>query len=181
MVYTGDMPEVLHVSLDNEAAVTAYYSSIDFNRKLMGNLFTASAALFHVQTHYEDGADEQIRAETEAGRQMLIAHTHSQFIDPLVLASMVERESALHEIGERGIVVPGRSKLFNSGIYGGVIRNSGVAIPVYLRKDHPDASREEIQEANKSQIKIVTARMNRGEHAAIYPEGSVGDCLEKIG
>ena len=163
-----------YVSLENAKEVNEYFSQVEPNRALMRTLHFVMGRFINATTVFDEGAERQIKNDLSEGRQIFLAHNHQSFYDPLVLASMLQREKALRPMRTR-TVIPGKSPEFNHPLYGWVVRNSG-AIPVFRKAEfNGDASQDEARrQANNSQVTIMQAHMNRGKHGAIYPEGTRG-------
>src|SRR5882724_9257049 len=107
------------VTLKNAEAVAEHYSHVTSNEKLMRRVHQFSGWLFQVMTHYEDGAHDMIQDALSRGRQLFMLHNHQAVYDPLVLASMLEREAVLRRMRLNTVII-GRSKQFTNPLYGWV-------------------------------------------------------------
>jgi 1-acyl-sn-glycerol-3-phosphate acyltransferase len=164
------------LTLENAENVAAHVAAQKPNRALLGSLFTIASGVFRTETHYDVGAQKMIAEELNAGRQMLIAHDHQKFWDPIVLGVTVKREKTLRPI-LRNVVILGRSRLFTDPGIGLIVRGSGIVSAAYLKKDFPEAKDDPEKEAllrraNEASLDAMRQRMNLGAHGAIYPEGS---------
>jgi 1-acyl-sn-glycerol-3-phosphate acyltransferase len=166
-------------SLEDVNTVIEYYRAHDPNYKMMRALHFLSGKLFNVDTRYAQGAQEAIDTHIQNGGQLLIAANHYKFQDPLILASMIEREKIFHPM--RGhVAIPGNAPLFNHPVYGPIVSRGG-AIPVFRSKDVAslegidiDDKEEQRRIANKMSGDIMVDKLNKGMHGAWFPEGTRG-------
>lgn len=161
-----------HVSLENAPEVTEYFSAVEPNKALMRTLHFVMGQFIRAQTFYKDNSQQLIHDALAEDKQLFLAHNHQSFYDPLVLASILQREKTFRSMRTH-TVIPGKSPEFNHPLYGWVVRNSG-AIPVFRKAEFNGGSNqdESRRQANNSQVTIMQAHMNRGKHGAIYPEGT---------
>lgn len=164
-----------HISLENAEAVNEHFSQVKPNPALMRTLHFVMGQAIKATTKYKDNSHQLIQDALAENRQLFLAHNHQSNYDPFVLASMLQREKVLRPMRTR-TVIPGKSPLFNHPLYGWVVRNSG-AVPIFRKAEFNDGSEqadEARRKANELQITIMRSHMNRGLHAAIYPEGTRG-------
>ncbi len=163
-----------HVSLENAEAVNEYFSQVQPNPALMRAFHFVMGQFIRGDVVFDEDAEEAIHKDLSEGRQIFLAHNHQNFYDPLVIASMMQKEKVFHPMITR-TVIPGAAPFFNNRWYGWVVRNSG-AIPVFRKSDDDDLTQQSVvrRAANDSQVMIMQAHMNRGMHGAIYPEGTRG-------
>jgi 1-acyl-sn-glycerol-3-phosphate acyltransferase len=170
-----------YVSLENAPAVTEYFTQKEPLVPLLRLVHFVMGRAIIADTIFEEGAREEIGEDLSLGRQIFLVHNHQNFFDPLVLASILQREEVFHPMRTR-TVIPGKSPLFNKW-YGWVIRNGG-AVPVFRAAEFPgdeEHSESELAEArkraNEPLIAIMQAHFNNSLHGAIYPEGTRGEHL----
>jgi 1-acyl-sn-glycerol-3-phosphate acyltransferase len=124
-------------------------------------------------------AREQIDSHFEDGGRIILASSHVSMMDPLVLASVVQREEVLHPL--RGnVVIPAKSPLYTDMPYRLFRRplfDNFVAVPTFRRKDSAktglpaEEAETLLRQANAELVSLLTNCANQGINVAIFPDG----------
>jgi len=178
------MPEI---SVANQDAVEQYFLNHPPNMRFMRFFHWAMGHLIHPDMIHEDGAREEHREHIEVGNNVILAISHSSYLDPEVAGSVVEKDPVYHPM--RGTLrIPGNAPLFEKPVIGWIVRQA--ANPIIrdkdmintekdiLRDQHGKAiltaeQKEAKRRANAKSLGINISWLNQpGHHAAIMPEGT---------
>ncbi len=124
---------------------------------------------YHPRISYAPHARDQVRALVKSGRPMLIAINHLSQNDPYTVAAAAWR-SALRPIIGR-VRVLAKDELFLEAEQRRKVDMMG-GIPVFRGKDH---GLRAVNAAGQQMMDICAQRLARGEHLAIFPEGTCNE------
>ena len=161
------------VSLENETAVYDYFTDKEPSSRLMRPLHRLAAGVYRPDTVFAKGAEEAIARHIDSGRPIVMAANHLSMHDPLVLASMVQREKAFRPLIGRTLILS-KPSLFNVPLVGRIVSNGG-AIPVFRPEDIKSAEADEAvrrRETSAKAIGIAVAKLEQGFSIVLFPEGT---------
>ncbi|GAB2648837.1 lysophospholipid acyltransferase family protein [Nocardia goodfellowii] len=159
-------PEVI---LENSDAVYDFYLRHQQNRLKAMAAYALLGRRYRPRISYAPGARDQVRALVKSGRPMLIAINHLSHSDPYTVAAAAWR-SALRPIIGR-VRVLAKDELFVEPEQRRKVDMMG-GIPVFRGKDH---GLRAVNAAGQLMMDICAQRLARGEHLAIFPEGTCNE------
>ena len=164
------------VTAENHQDVYEYFGARTPNPKTARFLHRLFGVIYHPNTALQKDAEHTITEHFKAGGQMLVAARHVSAHDPLVLASVVQHETALRPlIGT--IFIPAHVGLFKHRTIRPFLDNF-VALPTYRGKDIaklglPADDAEALRASTgKAFVEMSIAKINEGWDFAIFPSGS---------
>ncbi|MET8651759.1 lysophospholipid acyltransferase family protein [Nocardia aurea] len=159
-------PEVI---LDNADAVYDFYLDHRQNRWKALAAYALLGRRYRPRVSYADGAREQLRALVRSGRPTIYSINHLSQSDPYTVAATAWRSPLRSIIGR--VRVLAKDELF---IEAGQRRNVDMmgGIPVFRGKDHGIRA---VNAAGQRMMDICAQRLARGDHLAIFPEGTCNE------
>jgi len=163
--------------LENAPNLAAYYAGKRSRRAFMTFFHAVMPRVVAVDTHYQTGAEAAIEDHLDDDKSLFVVHKHQHFNDPMVLGTMMQRESALRPMRHHSRIAArmGMFKLEGSATMlamGWFIRHSRAAVPVIVPNDNESQDSPAIRAANDATLNTLTDDIDRGHHVFMYPEGS---------
>ncbi|MFC9893432.1 lysophospholipid acyltransferase family protein [Nocardia sp. NPDC127579] len=159
-------PEVV---LENSDAVYDFYLQHRQNRLKAKASYALLGRRYHPRVSYAPQAREQVRALVRSGRPILISINHLSQNDPYTVAAAAWRSPLRPIIGV--VRVLAKDELFLEPEQRRKVDMMG-GIPVFRGKDH---GLRAVNAAGQRMMDICAQRLARGEHLAIFPEGTCNE------
>lgn len=157
------------VSLENCDAVYDYYRDHRQRRITAMAAYALLARRFHPRVRYADQARERVRELLRSRRPTIFAINHLSEHDPYTVAAMAWRSPLRSIIGR--VRVLAKDELFADPAQRRKVDMMG-GIPVFRGKDHGIRA---VNAAGQQMMNICAERLARGDHLAIFPEGTCND------
>lgn len=164
------------VTIGNPKASYEYFATRSPDPRTARFLHGLFGALYHPRTAFEQDAENSIASHFKGGGQVLVAAQHTSAHDPLVLASVVQRETALRPL-VGNVFIAAHLGLFKHRALRPFLDNF-VALPTYRGKDiaklglAPEDAAALRADAGASFINTATAKLDEGWDFAIFPSGT---------
>jgi 1-acyl-sn-glycerol-3-phosphate acyltransferase len=137
----------------------------------------------HSDTHFEEGAIEELHNHRDSGGALLIAMTHFRHMEPIVMAQLAGTHEPLRHIWYTTGITGKESLLKKPFGIGWIMRRTGI-VPVVRSIDHPNETpteRAERIEKNQRAQAIGGRFLARGHNWLIYPEGGTKRVIKENG
>ncbi|HLS79293.1 MAG TPA: lysophospholipid acyltransferase family protein [Nocardia sp.] len=157
------------VSLDNCDAVYEFYRDHRQRRITALAAYALLARRFRPRVGYAEGAERRLRELLGSRRPVIFAINHLSQHDPYTVAAMAWRSPLRSIIGR--VRVLAKDELFADPAQRRKVDMMG-GIPVFRGKDHGIRA---VNAAGQQMMNICAERMKRGDHLAIFPEGTCND------
>ncbi|WP_040799807.1 lysophospholipid acyltransferase family protein [Nocardia higoensis] len=157
------------VSLDNFDAVYDYYRDHRQRRLTALAAYALLARRFHPRISYADQARDRLRELLRSRQPTIFSINHLSQHDPYTVAAMTWRSPLRSIIGR--VRVLAKDELFVDPEQRRKVDMMG-AIPVFRGKDHGIRA---VNAAGQQMMNICAERLTRGDHLAIFPEGTCND------
>ncbi|WP_431954061.1 lysophospholipid acyltransferase family protein [Nocardia lijiangensis] len=159
-------PEVV---LENCDAVYDYYRDHRQNRLKAMAAYALLGRRYHPRVSYADRAKEAVRTLTRSGTPIIFAINHLSQNDPYTVAAAAWRSPLRAVIGR--VRVLAKDELFIDPDQRRKVDMMG-GIPVFRGKDHGIRA---VNAAGQRMMDICAERLARGDHVAVFPEGTCND------
>ncbi|MGW4364695.1 lysophospholipid acyltransferase family protein [Nocardia takedensis] len=159
-------PEVI---LDNADTVYDYYLDHRQNRLKAMAAYALLGRRYHPRVDYAAGAAERVKALIKSGRPTIFAINHLSRNDPYTVAAAAWRSPLRSIIGR--VRVLAKDELFVEADQRRKVDMMG-GIPVFRGKDHGIRA---VNAAGQRMMDVCAQRLARGDHLAIFPEGTCND------
>lgn len=159
-------PEVV---LENADAVYDYYRDHRQNRLQAWAAYALLGRRFHPRIHYAGQAEQKVRELLRSGRPTIFAINHLSRLDPYTVAAAAWRSPLRRIIGR--VRVLAKDELFVDPAQRRKVDMMG-GIPVFRGKDHGIRA---VNAAGQQMMDICAQRLARGDHLAIFPEGTCNE------
>ncbi len=136
-------------------------------------LLGAIGLIFQPKVGYSEGAEDRIASLLDSGRTIVLASNHTKLTDPCVIAALPAREQALSKLSGNAFI-PSKPSVFNNPIVRRLVDELG-AVPTWRVEDIDSTVTDQtllLKGATKALIMTCVAKLNSGEHMAIFPEGT---------
>lgn len=158
------------IELDNYAEVYSYYREHKQGPRVAKVLHTVLGLAFRGKLGFSPGAEEQLESIFIRNRGVVLAANHVKGIDPCVIAALPARRKSLKPLTGTAFI-PAKPSIFIPGVRH-VVDGLG-AVPVWRKKDAKTPEQHAILgNANRALLATCVAKMDQGEHMAIFPEGT---------
>lgn len=158
------------IELENQAAVYDYYRDHRQGPQAARFLHGALALAFRGKLGFDTNAEATIDGLFKQGRTVVLASNHVKGTDPCVIAALPARRESLKPLVGNAFI-PAKPSIYIPGVRH-LVDGLG-AIPVWRKKDAKTPEQEAmLGSANRALLATCVAKMNRGEHMAIFPEGT---------
>lgn len=167
------------IELENYEAVYDYYEQQSPNQRNARFLHRLFGNIYRPDAQFEEGAEDKINDHFTQGNNVIVAANHLSTSDPLVLASIVHNEDALHPLNGSAYIL-GKAPIFKVKPIRPFIDNF-VAVPTFRGKDVAklDMPEEEKKawrlKATRRMLDLCVAKGNEGYNVAIFPQGTRGE------
>lgn len=159
-------PEVI---LDNADIVYEYYRDHRQNRLKAWSAYALLGRRYHPRISFAPEARAQVRALVKSGRPTIYSINHLSRNDPYTVAAAAWRSPLRPIIGR--VRVLAKDELFVEPDQRGKVDMMG-GIPVFRGKDHGIRA---VNAAGQLMMDVCAQRLARGDHLAIFPEGTCND------
>ncbi len=157
------------VTLENSDAVYDFYLDHQQNRLKSKLSYAILARRYHPRVHYAPGVEASIRQLIAADRRLVVVANHLSERDPYVVAATAWRSRLRPLIGRARVLA--KDELFIDPELRTKVEMMG-GIPVFRGKDH---GLRAVAAAGQRMMEISAERLRRGDHLAIFPEGTCND------
>ncbi|CAM2897424.1 lysophospholipid acyltransferase family protein [Skermania piniformis] len=161
-----DRPEV---TLENSDAVYDFYRDHRQNVLKSRLSYAILARRYRPRVGGAVGAAAAIRRALQAGQRLIVVANHLSEQDPYVVAATAWRSRLRPAIGHARVLA--KDELFVDPRLRDKVEMMG-GIPVFRGKDHGIRA---VAAAGQQMMTISAERMQRGDHLAIFPEGTCND------
>lgn len=164
------------VTAENHQAVYEYFGAQNPNLRTARFLHKLFGTIYHPHTAFQEDAEYSIAEHFNTDGRMLITARHTSAHDPLVLASVVQHETALQPL-LGSIFIPAHMGLFKHRAIRPFLDNF-VALPTYRGKDiaklglPPEDAEALRASTGKAFVDTSIAKIDEGWNFAIFPSGS---------
>ncbi|MEV0294439.1 1-acyl-sn-glycerol-3-phosphate acyltransferase [Nocardia sp. NPDC050710] len=159
-------PEVI---LENADAVYDFYRDHRQNRLKAWGAYALLSRRYHPRISFAEGAEKQLRALVKSGRPTIFSINHLSQSDPYTVAATAWRSPLRPIIGK--VRVLAKDELFVEPEQRRKVDMMG-GIPVFRGKDHGIRA---VNAAGQQMMDVCAERLARGDHVAIFPEGTCND------
>lgn len=159
------------IQVENYQAVYDYYRTHRQGKLAAKVLHGALGTAFRAKIGFEKDAAQKISEIFESGRTVVLASNHVKAVDPCVIAALPSRSDVMKPVNGTTFI-PAKPSIFKVGAVRRLVDGLG-AVPVW-RDGDIDPSTQKTAYASASRVMLTTcvAKMNAGEHMAIFPEGT---------
>lgn len=158
-----ELPEVI---LENSDVVYDFYRDHRQNRLQAWGAYALLGRRYRPRISFAEGAREQVRALVKSGRPTIYSINHLSNNDPYTVAAAAWRSPLRPIIGR--VRVLAKDELFLEPDQRRKVDMMG-GIPVFRGKDHGIRA---VNAAGQRMMDICAERLARGDHLAIFPEGT---------
>lgn len=183
MLHLMKRPEV---SLQNYSRVYEFYEHYRPPTVAYQLGHRALAQVYKPAVNFDPGAKEAIAQHLEGSTRLILASNHVNNQDQYIVAAMAQRERVMRPMRGRTFI-PAKESLFHNPLLRRGVDYMG-AIPAFRQKDIDTSGLGDeagelrwCLQRNAAQrlLDISVARIQRGDHMAIFPEGTrnTGDAV----
>jgi 1-acyl-sn-glycerol-3-phosphate acyltransferase len=159
------------ISLQNHPEVYEFYRSHRQGQRAARFLHGALGLAFRARIGFTDGAEDRLRSLFDSGRTVVLASNHVRAIDPCVIAGLPTHHDTLNPLVGSAFI-PAKPSIFKYGVVRRLVDGLG-AVPVWRENDaKTEQDARLIKSASTALLATCVAKMDAGEHMAIFPEGT---------
>lgn len=159
------------IELSNHSEIYDYYRKHQQGPHVARFLHGTLGLVFRPKVGFDPNAEDKLSQVFAKGRTVVLASNHIKAVDPCVIAALPAREPALEPVAGTTFI-PSKRSIFKNTVVRHLVDGLG-AVPVFREKDVAETDDpRHLRAATRALLETCIAKMNAGEHMAIFPEGT---------